>query len=119
MDRRKRRAATTEKTGIDVLDRAAMSHAPAAGGCVVCPTRDARALVMVELPGGAAATLCGSHALMHIRSGAISRSVAELRANLGERRNHERRFPNDGDELGERLTAAFTRDQRNRDRRAS
>ncbi len=88
------------------------------GECVVCGTRDARLLVMLELRGGEAATLCGSHALMHSRSGEASRTAAELRDALGERRNHVRRAEGEGDELAERLTAAFTRERRRTERRA-
>ncbi len=89
------------------------------GACVVCGARDARMLVMVELEGGAAVTLCGSHALMHSRMGAKSRTVAELRDAVGERRSRDRRKMGEGDELGERLAAAFTRERRAADRRAA
>jgi hypothetical protein len=74
--------------------------------------------MMVELPGGAGATLCGSHALMHSRSAVPSRTIAELRAALSDRRDTERRAQGEGDELAERLTAAFTRDRRSSERRA-
>jgi hypothetical protein len=74
---------------------------------------------MVELRGGAAATLCGSHALMHTRSNEDCRTITELRARLGERRRSpERRAQGEGDELAERLTAAFMRDRRSSERRA-
>ncbi len=89
------------------------------GTCAVCGARDARLLVMVELRGGAAATLCGSHALMHSRIGAKSRTVTELRAVVAERRANERRATGEGDELAERLTVAFTRERRASERRAS
>lgn len=36
-----------------------------------------------------------------------------------ERRDHERRAQGGGDELAERLTAAFTRERRSTERRAS
>jgi hypothetical protein len=88
------------------------------GACVVCGTRDARLLMMVELAGGAAATLCGSHALLHSRLGEPSRNVTELRAALADRRSMTRRATGEGDELAERLTAAFTRDRRAAERRA-
>ena len=91
----------------------------AASACAVCGARDARLLVMVELPGGAAATLCGSHALMHSRMERPCRTVAELRTALAERRSSDRRAQGEGDELAERLTAAFTRDRRAAERRAS
>ncbi len=102
MDRRKR-ASTT----------GTVEH----GACAVCGARDARLLVMVELPGGAAATLCGSHALMHSRMGEQCRTVTELRAALCERRSTDRRALGEGDELAERLTAAFTRERRVQERR--
>jgi hypothetical protein len=89
------------------------------GACAVCGTRDARLLVMVELRGGAAATLCGSHALLHSRMNEPCRSVTELRALLSERRSMDRRARGEGDELAERLTAAFTRERRANERRAS
>jgi hypothetical protein len=87
------------------------------GACVVCGTRDARMLVMVELGGGAAATLCGSHALLHSRTGRRARTIAELREVARERRSRDRRAIGGGDELGERLTAAFTRERRSAERR--
>lgn len=93
------------------------------GACAVCGTRDARLLVMVELRGGAGATLCGSHALLHSRMNEPCQSVSELRATLRDRRETDRRSrldPNSHDELAERLTAAFTRDRRaSSERRAS
>jgi hypothetical protein len=88
------------------------------GACAVCATRDARLLVMVELPGGAAATLCGSHALMQSRFGGQCRTVTELRAALCDRRGTERRATGEGDELAEKLQAAFTRERRATERRA-
>jgi len=86
------------------------------GECTVCGAKDARALVMVELSGGDAAILCGSHALMHDRNWARARNVEELRAALKDRRLSDRR-ESGGDELAERLTAAFSRDRRGGDRR--
>lgn len=85
--------------------------------CVVCGTRDARLLVLAELRGGEGVTLCGSHALLHARSGKASSTIEELRAAVGERRTMTRRSDS-GDELGERLTAAFRRDRRGAERRA-
>ncbi len=87
--------------------------------CAVCGARDARLLVMAELRGGAAVTLCGSHALMHSRMEQPCASVTELRAALAERRQVDRRASGEGDELAERLTAAFTRDRRGVERRAN
>ncbi len=112
MDRRKRSANAGGVTGAVLLP------APGPGECVVCGVGDARMLVMLELASGQAATLCGSHALMHSRCGEVARTVAELRESLGERRNHARRAEGEGDELAERLTAAFTRDRRRNERRA-
>ena len=94
------------------------TFAGSVGCCAVCAARDARALVMMELEGGAAVTLCGTHAVMHGRLADRPRSVAELRSALEERRSTERRAQGDGDELAERLTAAFTRERRNTERRA-
>jgi hypothetical protein len=112
MERRKR-AIETETHG------SLLAPGLGPGACAVCGTRDARLLVMVELSGGAAATLCGSHALMHSRTGSKSRTETELREAMAERRGHERRAQAAGDELAERLTAAFTRDRRTAERRAS
>ena len=96
-----------------------MSHLPGEvpGACVVCGARDARLLARVELRGGAETTLCGSHALFHSRTGEASSTVEELRARLGDRRLADRRRSGEGDELAERLIAAFSRDRRGPDRR--
>jgi hypothetical protein len=84
--------------------------------CCVCGITDARSLVDVVLIGGAKATLCGSHALMHRRSPAQARSGSQLREMLGDRRGRrDRRM--EGDELGAALTAAFSGDRRAGDRR--
>jgi hypothetical protein len=84
--------------------------------CCVCASRDARSLVDVVLRGGAHATLCGSHALMHRRSGEQASSEVELRRLLRERRG--RRDPRDDqDALGAALNAAFNGDRRGSDRR--
>jgi hypothetical protein len=75
--------------------------------------------MMMELPGGAAVTICGSHALMQSRLAEKPATVSELRAALMDRRAHDRRTSmQPGDELGERLTAAFLRDRRTAERRA-
>jgi hypothetical protein len=89
------------------------------GDCIVCGASDARALVRVELPGGASAILCGSHALMRDRGWSSCRTVEELRVALKDRRLSDRRALGEGDELAERLSAAFTRDRRGGDRRLS
>jgi hypothetical protein len=84
--------------------------------CCVCGNSDARALEDVVLSGGARATLCGSHALMHRRARITAQSPTELRALLGERRSRRDRR-HDGDELGAALTAAFSGVRREGDRR--
>lgn len=86
--------------------------------CVVCGNRDVRALVEVALRGGARATLCGSHALMHRRSAVQAASTAELRELLRERRGRRDRR-DDRDELGAMLNAAFNGDRRQLARRAA
>jgi len=85
----------------------------------VCGNSDARALEDVILEGGARATLCGSHALMHRRlptAGRAAQTVAELRELLANRRDRRDRRQ-DGDELGAALTAAFSGSRREGDRR--
>lgn len=88
--------------------------------CCVCGAVDARTLVDVPLAGGARATLCGSHALMHGRSGPQATSLDELRQTLRDRRGtRDRRDTREaGDELGEALSAAFRSERRGTDRRA-
>jgi hypothetical protein len=89
------------------------------GPCVVCGLSDARALLDVDLAGDPCITLCGSHELMHRRSGWKARTVAELRSAFGDRRSTDRRgIPGEVDELAEKLTAAFTRERRTTSRRA-
>jgi hypothetical protein len=68
------------------------------------------------LVSGTSTTLCGSHAVMHRRSGQGQRSIAELRESLGDRRDRGDRR-NDCDELGAALAAAFGTEKRARDRR--
>jgi hypothetical protein len=86
--------------------------------CVVCGEQDARALALVALDGGTSVVLCGSHALIHGRSGGRARSVAELRRLLAERRGRRDRREA-GDELGEALTSAFQGEKRGVDRRST
>jgi hypothetical protein len=88
----------------------------AGSSCCVCGARDARTLLEVALRGGARATLCGSHALMHRRSPVQAASVAELRALLRDRRGRRDRREG-GDELGIALEAAFRSDRRGVERR--
>jgi len=93
----------------------AMNHEENAR-CCVCGWTDRRSLVGVVLIGGAHATLCGSHALMHRESAATATSEFELRRLLRDRRaRRDRRC--DGDELGAALTAAFQNERRSGDRR--
>lgn len=94
--------------------RSDVSHDP----CCVCGLRDARGLVVVGLAGGAQVTLCGTHDLMYRRDGSTAQTAAALRAAYGERRGTERRAKGEGDELAERLTAAFTTERRSSERRA-
>jgi hypothetical protein len=86
--------------------------------CSVCGESDARALVVVRLDGDAGTTLCGSHALIHARTGDPARTVGELRTQLSERRRRRERREV-GDELGEALTSAFNGDRRGPGRRRS
>jgi len=88
--------------------------------CAVCGLRDARALVTVVLSGGVKVTLCGSHHVMYGRCAMGARTVEELRSTLCERRSTNRRGrKGEIDELAERLNAAFSRERRSTDRRAS
>ncbi|MGH7297410.1 MAG: hypothetical protein ACRELB_20910 [Polyangiaceae bacterium] len=84
--------------------------------CCVCGASDARTLVEVVLPGGARSTLCGSHALMHRRSGSRASTETELRRLLRDRRGRRDRRE-DADELGAALNAAFNGDRRGPERR--
>ena len=96
------------------------SAAKATGSCAVCGMCDARGLVEVDLAGAPCITLCGTHELMHRRSGWKAQTVEELRAAYGDRRSTDRRGgPGEIDELAEALTAAFTKDRRTTSRRAS
>lgn len=92
----------------------------AVGPCVICGMSDARGLVEVDLTGEPCVTLCGTHELMHRRSGFRAQNVAELRVAFGDRRSNDRRGgPGEIDELAESLTSAFTRERRTVSRRAS
>jgi hypothetical protein len=86
--------------------------------CSVCGASDARALIDVVLLGGAHTTLCGTHALMHRRSGGAATTAAELRRSLRDRRGSSDRRE-DGDELGVALTSAFQPDRRGVERRGA
>lgn len=81
---------------------------------------DARGLVEVDLADEPCVTLCGTHELMHRRTGLRARNVSELRDAFGDRRSTDRRGgPGEIDELAESLTSAFTRERRTAARRAS
>lgn len=103
-----------------VRKRSSKSEAPAraSGACVVCGMRDARALLEVELAGGARVVLCGSHELMHRRDGGKAESGEALRRAYGERRRETRRAHGEVDELAASLSAAFSRERRVSERRA-
>jgi hypothetical protein len=85
--------------------------------CCVCQASDKRTLVEVLLVGGARATLCGSHAIMHRRSTVQARSARELREVLGDKRRRAERRDDSGDELGAALTSAFAGERRAVERR--
>lgn len=77
-------------------------------------------LAIVQLRGGSEATLCGSHALMHARSKEDLRSEDDLRNAFTDRRSGTRRAAaTSGDELADKLQAAFTRERRAVDRRTA
>ena len=81
--------------------------------CAVCRVKDTRMLAVVQLRGGEEATLCGSHALMHARSKADIRTEADLRDHFADRRSGTRRVASSsGDELADKLNAAFRRERR-------
>jgi hypothetical protein len=81
-------------------------------GCVVCGHRDERALTTIMLASGIRVTLCGTHDLVYRRSGQLAYTVDELSDITRERRE---RLPrrDDGDELGQQLSAAFAPNRRN------
>lgn len=90
--------------------------------CCVCGMRDARGLTEATLPSKTRVTLCGSHELMMRRSGIRFTSAEELERTFGERRETTRRArarDENRDELAEKLSAAFTRERRGTERRAS
>lgn len=111
---------TTSSVSLDAITREDLA-APSSrcAECAVCGTTDARVLVMTELHGGAAVTLCGSHAVMLRRSNVACRTVSELKVALADRRSNDRRAIGEVDELAERLASAFTRERRGADRRAT
>ncbi len=109
---RKQRGLTSVRNG--------STNRKASGACAVCAASDPRALVSVDLANEPFVTLCGSHELMHRRSGFVARTVTELRSAVGDRRGTDRRGgPGEVDELAESLTRAFMRERRTLARRAS
>jgi hypothetical protein len=88
--------------------------------CAVCGEEDKRMLAIVQLRGGEEATLCGSHALMHARSKEDIRTEDDLRNAFSNRRSGVRRAAaSSGDELADKLQAAFTRERRSVERRSA
>jgi hypothetical protein len=87
-----------------------------ATACVVCGERDERTLSTLMLAEGTRVVVCGSHDLVYRRSGELACSVEELRQIT---RNRRERAPRRevGDELGEKLLAAFAPPRRTHDRR--
>ncbi len=91
-----------------------MSSAPSIhGSCCVCRERDARALTTTRLANGEVVVVCGNHELMHRRQESPAKSEAELRSSLRQRRTASRRGEG-GDELGMRLSEAFSPVERRR-----
>ncbi len=84
--------------------------------CVVCGERDERTLSTLMLGDETRVAVCGSHDLVYRRSGQLAGSVDELRQITRDRRERAPRREV-GDELGEKLLAAFAPDRRAHDRR--
>lgn len=79
--------------------------------CVVCGELDERALATLKLIDGSRVFVCGTHDLIYRRSGETASTIEELVAIAKDRR--ERSVRRDvGDELGARLTSAFSADRR-------
>jgi hypothetical protein len=87
------------------------SAATVGSSCVVCAERDERALSTLKLVDGTRVFVCGSHDLIYRRSGVTASTIEELRAVARDRRENTARR-DEGDELGVRLTAAFSADKR-------
>lgn len=78
-----------------------------ASGCTVCGARDERALTTTRLENDDLVVVCGTHELMHRKSGKTAATVSDLRALLKDRRlGRPRRVQ--GDELGGELESAFS-----------
>jgi hypothetical protein len=92
------------------------SARPKVSGCEVCGERDERSLSTLMLGDGSRVVVCGSHDLVYRRSGQLACSVEELRQITRDRRERSPRREV-GDELGEKLLAAFAPDRRGTDRR--
>ncbi len=91
-------------------------HASSSHCCAVCGEADRRKLDQLRLGNGETVTVCGSDELVLKRIGKTPASIVDLKKMVGERRrSDERRI--EGDELGEQLTAAFSRERRTSDRR--
>jgi len=75
--------------------------------CVVCGQADERALCTTRLGAGAQVVVCGTHELMHRRAQRKAETASELASMLSNRRETRRRHRTP-DELGARLTEAFS-----------
>ena len=97
----------------------ALSQPSSDASCAVCASSDRRSLTTTPLASGALVVVCGSHAVAHARVDGAARSVAELRAMLGERRDRHRRgdSADEVDELARSLSAGFCPERRRVDRR--
>ena len=82
-----------------------------ASGCTVCGAHDERALTTTRLGNDDLVVVCGTHELMHRKSGKIAATLSDLRALLKDRRlGRPRRVQ--GDELGSELESAFSPQRR-------
>lgn len=79
--------------------------------CVVCGMSDERGLTFAAL-GRERVSVCGTHHLMYVRSGARLTSVEELRALVRERRNRRERRRALADEMVAQLADAFSTEKR-------
>ncbi|MBL8609799.1 MAG: hypothetical protein JNL38_20870 [Myxococcales bacterium] len=76
--------------------------------CSICTLSDERGLTKVSLADGTEVTVCGTHQLMFYRSGILFRTLADMRAYLGDRRRRrDRREGVGGDALAMQLVEAF------------
>jgi hypothetical protein len=79
--------------------------------CAICGQADLRALSTTRLARGEVVVVCGTHELMHRRSGRTAESLSDLQAMVRDRREARRRYPI-ADELGARLMEAFSTNRR-------